>query len=72
MNISNITGSSIVTNADTNKKSLGTPSNLTFEQQSALIMQSHTGFAKTVLLDLAEDCWDSISLPPFAQVSLPV
>ncbi|MDI9333927.1 MAG: hypothetical protein QM533_06085 [Cytophagales bacterium] len=30
------------------------------EQRAALVMQSQTGFAQAVLLDPAEDCWDTI------------
>lgn len=30
------------------------------EQRGALLMQSQTGFARSVLLDPAEDCWDNI------------
>jgi hypothetical protein len=30
------------------------------EQRGALLMQSQTSFARSVLLDPAEDCWDNI------------
>ena len=35
-------------------------SGLNAEQRGALIMQSQTGFAQSVLLDPAEDCWDNV------------
>jgi hypothetical protein len=33
---------------------------LSQEQQSAAIMQSQSGFAQTVLLNPAEDCWNDV------------
>jgi len=36
-------------------------SGLSTEQRAALMMQSQTGFAQSVLLDPAEDCWDTLS-----------
>ena len=36
-----------------------TPSNLNSEQQAALVLQSQSSFAQTVLLNPAEDCWNN-------------
>lgn len=36
-----------------------TSSNLSPDQQAALFLQSQSGFAKNVLLDPAEDCWNN-------------
>jgi hypothetical protein len=38
----------------------GTLSSLTEDQQAALKMQSESGFAKKVLMDPAEDCWNDV------------
>ena len=35
------------------------PSNLNSEQQAALVLQSQSSFAQTVLLNPAEDCWNN-------------
>ncbi len=35
------------------------PRNMTEEQQAALILQSQSSFAKNVLLNPAEDCWNN-------------
>jgi hypothetical protein len=35
---------------------------LSAEQHAALVMQSQTGFAQSVLLDPAEDCWDATAI----------
>jgi hypothetical protein len=36
-----------------------TSSELNTDQQAAMYLQSQSGFAKTVLLDPAEDCWNN-------------
>ena len=35
------------------------PGNLSPEQQAALLLQSQSSFAQTVLLNPAEDCWNN-------------
>ena len=36
-----------------------TSGDLNTDQQAAMYLQSQSGFAKTVLLDPAEDCWNN-------------
>ncbi len=36
------------------------PSNVNVEQQAALLLQSQSSFAQTVLLNPAEDCWNNV------------